>query len=459
MPKTIKYIGTQERWPELAITGRPSAWNPGWVDQRSDVEAAQLLATGLFFDVDASRLVDDEAVAISALVSGAGSPARRRAQARFASKYVAGVSRLIVAGDSYAVGAGASVAATTSFAALLGTRYTGKLVMGSYGFAGQPIHGYTQGALQFGVGTTPASRIAIEPGDVTLGIFGLNDLRGAGIDGATNGAGPNPSNYADLRARVMAMALTFLVPETAKKRSTNAAQTAGNPALTFSGVWSWNPVGNVSQMYTAVNGASVSGTTAAGDLLIIRYAVNSSADAAITFSVTVDGAAVGSFGVRSAYDANWTQFCLLVPLATSGTHTFTLAKIAGDGLLVESVDCVLTKPGSDFSATLIYAPPLYLNDSASVGWNVAPNFNSATAASATGALAWNYGNGAAERFGAAVDDAMTYLSSLGFNIVRANVLASWNVNTMLAADTLHPNDRGHLHIAQRFAAELDYLIP
>ena len=28
MPKTIKYIGTQQRWPELAITGKQSLWQP-----------------------------------------------------------------------------------------------------------------------------------------------------------------------------------------------------------------------------------------------------------------------------------------------------------------------------------------------------------------------------------------------------------------------------------------------
>ena len=52
MPKTIKYIGTQQRWPELAITGNQSLWQPGQQEERSDAEAALLVATSLFDTVD-----------------------------------------------------------------------------------------------------------------------------------------------------------------------------------------------------------------------------------------------------------------------------------------------------------------------------------------------------------------------------------------------------------------------
>lgn len=48
MPKTVKYIGTAQRWPELAATGKQSVWMPGQMEERSDAEAAQLLFTGLF---------------------------------------------------------------------------------------------------------------------------------------------------------------------------------------------------------------------------------------------------------------------------------------------------------------------------------------------------------------------------------------------------------------------------
>ena len=71
MPKTVKYIGTARNWPELAITGKQSVWYPGQCEQRSDVEAGQLLATGLFADQDARELDENERVALSALVSEA----------------------------------------------------------------------------------------------------------------------------------------------------------------------------------------------------------------------------------------------------------------------------------------------------------------------------------------------------------------------------------------------------
>lgn len=74
MPKTIKYIGTQDRWPEISVTGRQSVWGRGQEDERSDVEAAQLLATGLFKDLDATRLPEPKVQAISGVVSGDGSP-------------------------------------------------------------------------------------------------------------------------------------------------------------------------------------------------------------------------------------------------------------------------------------------------------------------------------------------------------------------------------------------------
>lgn len=45
---TIEYIGTQERWPELALTGKQSVWSPGQIESRPAAEAGALLATGLF---------------------------------------------------------------------------------------------------------------------------------------------------------------------------------------------------------------------------------------------------------------------------------------------------------------------------------------------------------------------------------------------------------------------------
>jgi hypothetical protein len=58
---TVKYIGTTQRWPELAFTGKQSVWNPGQMEERSGAESAQLLGSGLFSLVSnqAAMLVTD----------------------------------------------------------------------------------------------------------------------------------------------------------------------------------------------------------------------------------------------------------------------------------------------------------------------------------------------------------------------------------------------------------------
>lgn len=74
----IKYIGTQLRWPELAVTGKQSVWFPGQEEERSDAEAAQLLATGLFSRSE-QPLTGPELAATRSLVSGAGLNAAQQA--------------------------------------------------------------------------------------------------------------------------------------------------------------------------------------------------------------------------------------------------------------------------------------------------------------------------------------------------------------------------------------------
>jgi hypothetical protein len=70
MPKTLKYIGTQDRWPELAVTGKPSRWMLGQSDSRSDNEAALLLSTGLFESLTDEAISVAQATALSAALNG-----------------------------------------------------------------------------------------------------------------------------------------------------------------------------------------------------------------------------------------------------------------------------------------------------------------------------------------------------------------------------------------------------
>lgn len=73
MAITIKYTGTQTRWPELAVTGKQSVWNPGQIESRDDAEARLLLSTGVFtaendtfLTLDASTGLQSGGAALSA---------------------------------------------------------------------------------------------------------------------------------------------------------------------------------------------------------------------------------------------------------------------------------------------------------------------------------------------------------------------------------------------------------
>lgn len=48
MPKTLRYIGAEERWFETTVTGSPQMWLRNQSQQVSDADAALLLATGSF---------------------------------------------------------------------------------------------------------------------------------------------------------------------------------------------------------------------------------------------------------------------------------------------------------------------------------------------------------------------------------------------------------------------------
>lgn len=71
MTQTIKYIGAQQRWSELPYTGAQSVWAPGQIEERGDVDAAALMASGLFIKIQGD-LDNVELTAFRALVSGDG---------------------------------------------------------------------------------------------------------------------------------------------------------------------------------------------------------------------------------------------------------------------------------------------------------------------------------------------------------------------------------------------------
>ena len=71
MNTTLRYIGAQHGWPEIAYTGKQSTWHVGQQEERDAAEAALLLATGQFERVGLP-LSPVELLGASSMVAAAG---------------------------------------------------------------------------------------------------------------------------------------------------------------------------------------------------------------------------------------------------------------------------------------------------------------------------------------------------------------------------------------------------
>ncbi len=380
-----------------------------------------------------------------------------RAKDRYFKKYVPALSRLFVAGDSYAQGAGATTPTTGGWGALLAAIYSGRLVYGNYGSGGTAIANYSLNARFAGSGDAFASRLKIVPDDITLSIMGLNDLKGVGFGVANvTGCGPNPDNFQRMKSRAMHCALHFLVPYASRVKMLNDAENALNPAVAVTGSWTVALGEYKSCAFTSTAGASATFNTPKGNLLIIKYGTITTGNTA-TISVTIDGVSYGDLSAKASFDTNWCPDCMIIPLPTNQEHTVVLSRLASSPV-IESVDCVDTTL-NDFSATFVYATPGPLNDGVAIGWNTGTGTaNSATAAGAAGALAWNYGNGALYRFSQAIHEAMNVLYEYGFNVIPVDIESGLDLSAMMNADTLHRNDAGHIHLHRPFRRVIDALI-
>lgn len=373
-----------------------------------------------------------------------------RAAQRFRQKYSPGSSKILVIGDSYAVGGGASVPATTSFSGRLSAEFGSKLQYANMSGGGTVISEYVLNPRIYGTaGGTTASKTVIEKGDITVGILGLNDLKGAAVGADGSGCGPNPNNFGTLKSRVMAMALHFLIPETSKVRALNIGQTALNSAqVSTTGTWVVGLGANTDVIFSNTANSSITFNGLFGNLLVLNLnTINATANGSL--DLEIDGVSYGQISRIAKYDDGWAADCILIPV-TNGSHSVKLTVPAGGGACVtRGISCVDTTD-PDFSATFVYATPWQLNDGAGVGWGTGSNkLNSAAENSVTGAAAFLYGNGGALRFGQAIDEAMDTLYTYGFNTVKADITPFQDLNTMMDVDTLHPNDRGYRHIFDR----------
>ena len=425
-----------------------------------DALGASLVAAGFATDTYAVLAAQPNSPFVAGTVAAAAgvrvSPGptipANTAATRYSKKYRPGVSKLLIVGDSYAAGSGASVAAN-AFAEILKARYAGKLVMDNYGISGRPLSSYGL-APCLTTGATPAGRVQIDPGDVVCGVLGLNDLRGVDVSGGTAGCGPGPDNFPYLQTKVLAFVAQWLVPESAKIRLRNQAQTALNPGMTFSVAFTESLNGNASAAYTNSAGAYFQCTTPKGDLIIISFLKDSTASG--NWTITIDGTAYPVVSSIAKYDT-WSQTAIAIRVPTTSTHVVRVTNTSGVVLAAEWVSCVDTS--TDFGATLVYSAPTYLNDGVNIGWGQTGfTVNSPTANALTGSAAYALGNGGCDRFGESIIRAMNYCSGLGFNIVLSHARVGFEAASMIGVDTIHPNDAGHFQFAKSFADGIDSLL-
>lgn len=382
-----------------------------------------------------------------------------RAAQRYKLKYKPANSRAFAIGDSYAAGSGATTGAQAWYG-VLSAELASAFGWNNYGFGGRPISAYVKAAKQAGADASNAGLIQPQIDDVYMSILGLNDLRGiTDLGGTSGGCGPDPANFRQMASRAQAMATWFMIPETSRVRAKTLTNSGANPAVTYyTPSTAWNHGGalngwaNVS--YSGVANSTATFTSTYGDLLVMRLCVASGASA--VYSITVDGTVLYTGTSKGEFDS-WALDCVILKLPTKGTHTVVLTHVSGDNVVFHSCDCVDT--ATDFSATFLYSTPNNLPDAAGAGWsNAGGAANGATANSATAPTSWLYNAGGLARFRQCIEEAMSDLYELGFNVVNVRHWTNWNLNTHLNADNVHPNDAGHALIANKFRIHLRSLI-
>lgn len=377
-----------------------------------------------------------------------------RAVARYRNRRVRGNRKLNIVGDSWAAGNGASAGAK-AYATMLAADFAQQFSVSNYGYSGHPISSYIMASKLSGAGAAKGSLIQPDINDVTLGVFGLNDLMDIDTNAGPTGCGSKPANAACLITRIQAVATWFMVPESARVRMHTLTNSGPNPAVTFSGTWNHGGYAgndNFSFNSSAASGDYVELTTPVGDLLIIRHAtiLGETND----MRVTVDGVDMMDRDLGATYDQYFCTDCTIIKLPTNAAHKVRLTRIGAGNLMVDSVDCVDTS--TDFSATLLYSAIPHLT---TAGWAVGSPSNSSIAASATGASVWLYDNGGCDRFAHWVDMAMKQLFAMGFNVADVGLRAGFiPASCTSSGDPLHPNDSGHAHVYRCFREPLGRMV-
>lgn len=350
---------------------------------------------------------------------------------------------------------------------------------------------------------------AFNPGDLCVGLLGVNDLR-------THK--PLAQNKYDLERYMQAYLAFLAVPEIYKVRAVNIGTATKNPSITtnagivatLAGI---SAGGFSTVIYNSSQGAndSISFSVPAGDTLYL-WVWKGSAIYPNSIVITVDGDSVTSGGYYDSVPMtghNWFPALIRITGLANTTHTVTLktpnasvpfifqcaacfdsSTVTGTNVIVGNT--LPQAPLSTAWGTGQYPAPsgagtasstgitvtgtsTLFNQQAGVGWlianaaftqiksviGIASDTSLTTDSAFSPALSAegyklispdlqrSYQRGAADNYWTPiVKKIATELSNDGLNVFYADVQGDFDVNGHLySGDLIHPNDQGHLHIA------------
>ena len=236
---------------------------------------------------------------------------------------------------------------------------------------------------------------------------------------------------------MMCVQLAWLaIPNSRKILGTDAVK------ITYAGSWSNSPAYGLGK-YSTTNGSTATFTVYGSKIIIGSTAFPSDLAMGGTFTVKVDGVVVGSYtdsfrGPMTTHAGiNYGPFAIIIPNLTLATHTVvvtvTSATNANNQVYLDwvaGVDNVRQEAGPSVYVANVIQATLYVygGDEANIA-----------------------------KFCKVIKDSATYLSSLGLNVSMVDVNSVLDPVADLA-DGLHPNDSGHLKIANSFATVMNGVI-
>lgn len=383
---------------------------------------------------------------------------------RYADHYSRAINRLslktpnrfIVYGDSYGQGVGATVPTTGGYAYLLNSEY-GSLFQG--GFVQGAVSSQTTGAY-----ISPAlNDLKLTSDDVLFGIVGLNQVRIYG---------PSPEVMRDTQLVTEAALAWMALPEENKIRShdpNNIAANVPNPAVTYSGTWTytWTPAHATKRfVYSNALNSTATMTVPAGNDTLYLVACRSVANTNM-FTITVDGTVVATYPAGgAAYNQglnNFDPYLFKVKIDPATSHTVVLTQSTAPGNLMW---CEVMF----FNSKTINGPTVLVGNHVNLsaaGWAVAASLgsysnvkaNDPASVSATFGQTWNpqwmYGAGGMQAQHRAIKQACENLANDGLNVVYLDTAGGFEPSAHLSGDNVHPNDAGHMALKRPFEAFLD----